>query len=620
MEMFKPGKIGNVLLSNRIIMAPMGIDYIDPDYGFAERSIDYYAARAQGGASLIITGATLVTAEFEKPASSFLLDNEDKLHRVKKLADRVHTFGSKLCIQLSMGIGKIGYVGENNPSLSVDEIHRLVEAYGRAAALAKSAGVDAIEVHGYGGYLIDQFHSSLWNSRKDEYGGSFENRMRIGLDLIKAVKKSCGEDYPIIYKFSLDHLIPGGREIEEGIKMAKLLEEAGVSALHVDLGCHACWHNAIPTIYQEPALHEKYIQALKKEVKVPVIGHGKMGYPEVAERIIAEGTADFIALGHYLLADPEWANKVKEGRTEEIVPCIGCNECMFSILSGEPAACGVNPRCGREGEKLPHAAEKKSVLVVGAGPGGLEAAMVAAKGGHKVSLWEKGSKLGGNLVPAAVPNFKGDLRRLIKYYETQLNKLGVEVVLEKEATSEAILEINPDAVIIGTGSTPIVPRLPGIDGNNVHSAIDVLSKDIELGENVIVAGGGFVGCETAVHLKQKGRKVTIIEMKERILAEPMAFNNLIALNTLVAMNGINIMANAKLVEIKDNEALIEKADGTIESVKCDSVVLALGFRASENIMTELDGKIKHIKVIGDAVAPRRVKHAVKEGFEAAKDI
>lgn len=620
MMILEHGKIGNLTLKNRIVMAPMGIDYVDEDFGFSERSIDYYVARAEGGTGLIMTGATLVTSEFQKPNSMFLLDNEDKIDRIKKLADKIHYFGSKLCIQLSLGAGNIGYVGKNNPPFSIKEIHKQVEAFGRAAALAKRAGVDAIEVHGYGGYLIDQFQTELWNSREDEYGGSFEGRMRISLEIIEAVKKSCGEDYPIIYKFSPTHLIRGGRELEEGIKMAKFLENLGVSALHVDIGCHACWQNAIPTIYQEPALHEKYIQAVKKEVSIPVIGHGKMGYPEVAERIVSKGIADFVALGHYLLADPEWVNKMKENRSEDIVPCIGCNECMFSILSGEPVSCGVNPRCGREGEKLSEAEVKKSVLVVGGGPGGLEAAIVSAKRGHKVTLWEKGEKLGGNLIPASVPKFKDDLKRLIRYYEIQMDKLGVNVVTEKNSTYNEILEENPDVVILGTGSTPLVPRLPGINGSNVHAAIDVLSNNTNLGENVIIAGGGFVGCETAVHLAEQGKKVTIIEMKERILAEPMPFNNLLALSSMVAENGINILTSTKLVEIKDNEVIVEKVDGATESVACDSVIIALGFRSQENIKAELEGKVKDIRVIGDALAPRKVKHAVNEGFEVARGI
>lgn len=533
--------------------------------------------------------------------------------------DQVHAFGAKLCIQLSLGVGEIGFTSENNPPFSIEEIHRLVEAFGRAAALAKSAGVDAIEVHGYGGYLIDQFHAAIWNSRKDEYGGSFEGRMRIGLELIEAVQKSCGEDYPIIYKFSPAHLIPGGRELDEGIRMARLFESAGVAALHVDIGCHACWQNAIPTVYQEPALHAKHIEAIKKAVAVPVIGHGKLGYPEVARKLLEDGVLDFIALGHYSLADPEWANKVKDHREEDIVPCIGCNECMLSILSGEPVTCGVNPCCGREGEKLTEAVLKKSVLIIGAGPGGLEAAIVAARRGHKVAIWEKGSRLGGNLIPASVPGFKRDLKRLIKYYEIQVAKLGIQVVLGKECTSQEILAENPDVVIIGTGSTPIIPKLPGIDGDNVYAAIDVLSKNKELGENIVIAGGGFVGCETAVHLTQKGKHVTIIEMKERILSEPMAYNNFLALSGMVAENGIHIMANTKLVALNDNEVVVEKSNGE-ESISCDAVVLALGFRVSKNIKAELDGKIKDIRIIGDALAPRRVKHAVTEGFEVAISI
>lgn len=617
MKLFEEGKIGNMFLKNRVVMAPMGIDYVDPDYGFSEKSIDYYGARAEGGTGLIITGATLVTDEFEEPNKSFLIDCEDKLDRVKKLAERIHAFGSKLCIQLTLGVGKIGYIGENNPSFSVEDIHKMVQAFGQAAALSKSAGVDAIEIHGYGGYLIDQFHSSLWNTREDEYGVSFEGRMKIGLELIEAVRKSCGEDYPIIYKFSPAHLIPGGRELKEGIEMAKILEAAGVSALHVDIGCHACWQNAIPTIYQEPGLHANYIDAIKKEVNIPVIGHGKLGYPEVAESIVRDGIADFVALGHYLLADPEWANKVKDGREEDLIPCIGCNECMFSILSGEPVACGVNSRCGKEGEPFAEAIEKKSVLIIGAGPGGLEAAIVAARRGHKVTLWEKGSRLGGNLIPASVPDFKTDLRRLIKYYETQINKLNIDIVMEKEYDTQEIIARNPDVVIVGTGSAPLIPRLPGIRGKNVHAAIDVLSRVEELGNNIIVAGGGFVGCEVAVYLAQRGKKVTIIEMKDRILAEPMAYNNLLALSKMVAENGVNIMASTKLVEIKNDEVIIEKPNGVLESIQCDSVVLALGFKPRENIKAELEGRIKDVRVIGDALAPRRIKHAVSEGHEVA---
>ena len=620
MKLFNEGHIGTLSLKNRIVMAPMGIDYIDEDYGFSEKAMDYYVARAKGGTGLIITGATLVSAEFEKPQSSFLLDSENKIERIKKLADGIHYYNSKLCIQLSLGVGKIGYVSENNPPYSENEIHRLLNSFENAALLAKSAGVDAIEIHGYGGYLIDQFHSSLWNSRTDEYGGSFEGRMKIGIEIIKRIKKSCGEDYPIIYKFTPTHLIKGGREIEEGIKMAKYLQEAGVTALHVDIGCHACWHNAIPTIYQEPAIHEKYIKLIKEEVDIPVIGHGKLGYPEVAERIIKDGISDFIALGHYSLADPEWANKVKENRVEEIVPCIGCNECMFSILSGEPVSCGVNPLCGREGEEIIEADVKKSVLVIGAGPGGLETAVTASKRGHKVTIWEKGERIGGNLIPASSPNFKNDLKRLIKYYENQLNKLNINIFFNKEGNEEEILKENPDVLVISTGSEPIIPRIDGIESKNVHLATDILVDDGKIGEEVIVAGGGFVGCETAIYLAEKGKKVTIVEMKDSILAEPMALNNMLALRTMLAKNKIEIISGNKLTKIKVDKAVLTNSNGEVREVKCDSLVLALGFKSLQNLKEKDNLKVKDIKIIGDASAPRRINHAIAEGFQVAIEI
>ncbi|MDV4151615.1 NAD(P)/FAD-dependent oxidoreductase [Clostridium sp. AL.422] len=620
MKLFNEGRIGTIILRNRIAMAPMGIDYIDDDFGFSEKAINYYVARAEGGTGLIITGATVVSDEFEQPQSSFLLNDENKVGRIKELADKIHSFDSKLCIQLSLGIGKIGYVGENNPKYSKEEIERLLNSFEKAAFLAKKAGVDAIEIHGYGGYLIDQFHSALWNSREDEYGGSFEGRMKIGAELIQRIKKACGEDYPVIYKFTPTHLINGGREIEEGIRMAKYLQNAGASALHVDIGCHACWQNAIPTIYQEPALHEKYIKLIKSEVDIPIIGHGKLGYPEVAERIISDGIADFVALGHYSLADAEWANKVKENREEEIVPCIGCNECMFSILSGNPVSCGVNPLCGREGEKIAEAEIKKSVLIIGAGPGGMQTAITAATRGHIVTIWEKGSSIGGNLIPASSPNFKNDLKRLIKYYENQLNKLKINVVLNKEATEEEILLENPDVLIISTGSEPLIPKINGIEKGNVHLAIDVLVDDSKLGEDIIVVGGGFVGCETAVHLSQRGKKVTIVEMKDSILAEPMASNNLLALSTMLVANKVEIITGSKLTEVSDDKVILTDSNGNVKEVKSDSVVLALGFKSLENLKEKTDLKINDIRVIGDAVSPRRIKHAVAEGFEVAIEI
>lgn len=620
MKLFNEGRIGTLSLKNRVVMAPMGIDYIDSDYGFSEKAIDYYVARAKGGTGLIITGATLVSEEFESPQSAFLLDDENKVERIKRLADRIHSFDSKLCLQLSLGVGKIGYVGENNPPYSKNEIDRLLNSFEKAASLAKKAGVDAIEIHGYGGYLIDQFHSYLWNSRIDEYGGSFEGRMKIGIEIIKRIKKACGEDYPIIYKFTPTHSINGGRDIEEGIKMAKYLQKAGVTALHVDIGCHACWHNAIPTIYQEPAIHEKYIKLIKDEVDIPIIGHGKLGYPEVAERILQDGVSDFIALGHYSLADPEWANKVKENREEEIVPCIGCNECMFSILAGDPVSCGVNPLCGREGEKITEADIKKSVLIIGAGPGGLETAVTAAKRGHKVIIWEKEKSIGGNLIPASAPNFKNDLKRLIKYYENQLKKLNINIVFNKEGNEEEILEENPEVIVISTGSQPIIPRIAGIENENVHLATDILVDDSIIGEEVIVAGGGFVGCETAVYLSQKGKKVTIVEMKDSILAEPMALNNMLALRTMLALNKIETITGSKLTEIRGKKAILTSSDGEIQEVKCDSLVLALGFKSLQNLKENNNLKIKDIRVIGDAASPRRIKHAIAEGFQVAIEI
>lgn len=566
MGLFARGRIGSLTVRNRIVMAPMGVSGLaDLDGGFSKRAIDYFAARARGGVGLIVTGACFVDITID-PGIALLgqsrVDSMAHLGRVSELCDTVHHHGAKIAIQLSPGIGRVRpplpqapappsasetgcfwYPALKTRELTVDGIKTLVRAYANAARIVATAGADAIEIHGYGGYLLDQFHTSLWNERTDGYGGDLEGRLRFSKEIIEGTRKSVGASFPLIFKMTADHHIEGGRDRAEALDMAKRLEEYGVDAIHVTSGCYESWNKAIPSAYEPEGCHVAYAEAIKKVVGVPVIVDGKLGDPELAGRIVEEGRADFIAIGRPLLADPNWAKKARLGVTAEIRPCIcDLDGCMGRSNDMKYLSCTVNPATGNEREYALVQAEKpRSVLVVGGGPGGLEAARVAALRGHHVTLWEKAPQLGGKLLAASVPEFKRDLRPLIRYLSHQVENLGVRVELNKEATAAAIKQIGPEAVIMATGATPVVPRIPGVNSGRVFTATDVLLGERVCGEHVVVAGGGMVGCETAVHLARAGKKVTIVEMMDRLMPEKVVQITRMGLSDLVRQSAITVL-------------------------------------------------------------------------------
>jgi len=476
-ELFELGKIGKLQTKNRIVMAPMGLTGLtEPDGRISDRGIDYYVARAKGGVGLITTGSVAVEQEIENDLYEGLwsfrprIDREIYVSQWSVLANALHDYGAKLSIQLTAGAGQMASPhmlrsqGAVAPSaqpclwdskviareLTIEEIEKLVRAFGLAAILVKNAGIDAIELHAHGGYLFDQFMTPLWNKRKDKYGGDLEGRLRFPLEVVASIKAAVGEDFPVVYRYSIKHYIEGGREVEESQEIARRLEQAGVDAVHASGGGFG---SQLHRAYQPPGNMVDLPEAVKKVVSIPVIAVGRLGKPEVAEKVLREGKADFIALGRPLLADPEWPNKVKEGRLDDICPCIGCHDgCYGQMSQHKYLSCTVNPATGMEREFTLKPAEKqKSVLVIGGGPGGMEAAMVAASRGHQVILWEKSNQLGGNLIPASVPDFKEDLRLLISYLSTQIRKLGVDIKLGRSATPEMVQEMAPEVVIIATG-------------------------------------------------------------------------------------------------------------------------------------------------------------------------
>lgn len=642
--LFRPGKIGEMKVKNRVVMTPMALFGLpESDGALSERSIAFYTERAKGGAGIVMPAGTLVSTAFEDGFSSLnVLDSIDKAVGWSQLAESVHHYGSRLGVQLSVGLGRIsgsfatrkGFVPVSaSPvkaywvptvecrSLRSEEIAGLVAACGKAAALAQGAGVDFVEIHGYGGYLLDQFMSSLWNRREDEYGGDIEGRMRFALEVVRAVRSACSREFPVVFKFTPVHLADGGRELSEGLELARLLEGAGVDALHVDVGCYESWHRAIPPVYSQPACQVDAAAEVKKAVGIPVIAHGKLGYPEIAEAVLREGRADFVGLGRSLLADPMWARKVKEGRPEEIVPCIGCSEgCMARGFRGRYASCAVNPECAMEGRySLAPASQPKSVLVVGGGPGGITAAVTAASRGHSVALWEKGEKIGGSLLPASAPGFKRDVGRLLEHLGRRLERADVDVCLSREATPEYVREAGPDVAIIAAGADHLVPELPGIGGPNVCKAVEVLTGERATGNSVVVAGGGIVGCETALFLRERGKRVTIIEEKGLLTKNPVFILNHMQLFGMIEEEGIEVLDGTRLVEVADGGVSVEGRDGR-RLIECDSVVLALGFKPRDALAEELEGGSLEVVRIGDAVRPGRVMEAIWEGYHAGRVI
>jgi len=643
MKLFERGMIGKMKLKNRIAMAPMGVPGLqDLDHGFSRRLIGFYEARASGGVGMIISTVNAVNVDLEGGITAGLvrLTGPEYMIRLNELCDTVHHYGAKLVVQLTPGFGRVNSTMLNtiplisasavpcfyDPStvtrpMTIGEIQKLVGSFAASVAMAKMAGVDAVEIHGYGGYLLDQFQTALWNKRTDEYGGDLDGRLRFSMEIIGASRAVAGPDFPLIYKFTPDHLMEGGRKLEEGLEVVKRLEEAGVDALHIVGGCYEVWHKAQPSMYEPPASHVNLAAAVKNVVKIPVITDGKLGRPDVAEKVIAEGKADFIALGRPLLADPEWANKAKEGRVEDIRPCIVDSECIHRGYEMKYLSCAINPTCAMEREYILKPAQKrKHVLVIGGGPGGLEAARVAAIRGHQVTLWEKESKLGGNLLPASVPEFKRDIRPLIDYFSIQIKKLDVKVELNKKATPDLVQKLKPEVVIIAAGAGPLIPQIPGIKGDNVFSAVDVLLGKKNPGTSVIVAGGGLVGCETAAYLAGKGKKVTIVEMMGKLIpAGGLSVNSMMGLMNLVNECGVKVLTGTRLLEVTATGVVIE-SNGSKEEQKASSVILALGFKSENVLLDELEGKVPELFAIGDYAKPRNILNAIWEGFHASRII
>ncbi len=639
--LFDRTSIGKMKLRNRIFMSPMGTG-TDPDGGFSEQSREYYEDRAKGGFGLVILGATTCTTKYE-PKPCNVLDSQPMVERLQRVVESCHAYGAKVCLQISAGIGRMAFSDPNTPPyaasavpgtyfpdmlcrpLSIEQIKDIEESFGNTAMWAKAAGCDAIMIQGYGGYLIDQFMCQLWNKRDDEYGGSLENRMRFPLNLIKQVKAKCGEDFPIMFKFTLTHYLEGGRTVEEGLKVAKMLEEAGVCELHVDHGCFEMWYKPIPTVYDDFGTKLDLAAKVKEVVSIPVSCDGKLDDPNVPMKAVAEGKVDYISLGKQSIADPEWPNKVKAGRFDDIRSCIGCNDCLLGILKGRLVQCAVNPHVGfenftqlKEGKK-----EDKKILIIGAGIGGLETAITAARRGYNVTVWEKETRTGGLGNAAAAPYMKTSVKNYVKYLDTQVKKYAdkINVVMNKEATVEEVKQFNPDKIVIATGAQPYIPAIEGLRNNpKVGAATQYLLGKFPVEGKVLVIGAGLVGCESALDLAHKGSKVVLVEMLGKIVAkDEINGNNEMKLNQLIQDAELDVRFDTCVQRVTDEKVILD-TKGSESSVEYDYILVATGMKPNDALVDELSSIYNDVYVIGDADKPGRIMEAVHQGYAVANNM
>lgn len=633
-----PIRIGNLELRNRMVMAPMVTNYAYDDGSVTDRLKAYHVERAKGGVALIIIEATYVHPSGRGFQNEVGIYSDRLIPGLRALVDAVHAHHAKIAVQLYHGGRQTTSAVTGQPivapspikdptesevpkELSKDEISLLVQAFAQAARRAKTAGFDAVEVHGAHGYLINEFLSPYSNKREDEYGGPLENRMRFPLEVVRAVRQAVGPDFPIIYRMSADEKVPGGLTLDETKVFAKALEKEGVNAIHVSAGVYTSAAWIIQPMYLPRACLADLAQAIKAVVQIPVIAVGRINDPEVAETILAEGKADLVAFGRELLTDPDMPKKVMEGRLDEVRKCIACCQaCIDELFLNHSIGCTVNARTGYETQfPLNPSPRPRKVLVVGGGPAGMEGARVAALRGHHVTLWEKDGDLGGQLTLAAKSPGKGEIATFKEFLVNQMNKLKVNVKLNKQATLEAIRTEKPDIVIVATGAKPATLSVPGIDRENVVSAWSVIMDSVKVGKRVVVIGGGLVGCETADYLAEKGHTVTIIEMLPRI-AEDVGPLMGALLTDRLKKSGVKIITGAKLHSIEDHSVTVEK-DDKIETIPdIDSVVIAVGSVPEDTLANELEGSGIDYYVIGDAWKPRRITHAVFEGMRVGHEL
>ena len=633
-KLFEKGYIGNLEIKNRIVRMPMGTDLGNPDGSATDRQITAYAEAAEGGVGIVYMDAC---APVKIHHCGLTIESDSCIASLSLLAEAIKYHGAVAGCQIAHPGRDAGFVGGDDlvaPSaiqwepwyqagaaipreLSLKEVQEMISAYGDAARRCKIAGFEIIDIHAACGTLASNFLSPLNNTRTDMYGGSLYNRARFVVEIIKDIKKKTGPDYPVSVRLSCNDNEPGGIRVEETVEVAKMCEAAGADVINITGGSHA---EAVrcASIFLPWGINLKDAAKIKEAVNIPVMCAGGFKTPEFAEKALSEGKIDYIGLGKPVLADPFWAKKAKEGRPEDIKPCIncliGCHD--RGLMAGRVPHCAVNPTLYKyEAPAVIPAKTPKNVAVIGGGPAGIEAAITASRRGHIVTIYEK-RELGGAMLEASVPDYKSDIKLLIQYYKTQLDKLNIQVVKE-EATIDTIKNGSYDAAIVAVGGKTRTLDVPGINNKIVTYAMDVLGKNAPTGHKVVVVGGGITGAETADVLAEQGKEVTIVEMMDSFLGN--AGISAIGYLQKIAEAGIKVITGKRLESVKDHSAVLVDRFGNRSELDADSIVISAGFVPQKELANQIEAETNmDVYTAGDCKSARQIQDAVHEGYIAGR--
>lgn len=632
-ELFAPGYIGRILVKNRIVMAPMLVSYANPDGEVSDALVEYYEARARGGAGLIIVEAACVDAPTGRESFRQLnIDGLRYLAGLNRLASSIKAYGSRVFLQLFhagrqtsqlfTGVQPVApsplacpMIKEIPHELSIDEIKDIENKFVMAAQYAGTAGFDGIELHAAHGYLINQFLSPHSNQRGDEYGGRLENRMRFLLDIVHRIKKSC-PDLIISVRLNIDDFVAGGLTPAESGRICQYLEQAGADIINCSSGTYESGLKSIEPVSYKEGWRVYLAGEVKRWVEIPVISGGMLNNPGFANQLLASKEADFVFFGRTLLADSEWPNKVREGRIEDIRPCIRCNNCIDHNFKGMMVDCTVNPSTGREAQFKTRAAKispTPAAVVVGAGPAGMQAALSLALRGIEVALYEQDSKLGGLLNLAGLPPHKHRVLELRDYLIRQINKSKVNLHLNSSYDLASLKADKPDYLVIATGSRPVLPPIKGVDSKICLNLAEVLENPIKLiNREVVIVGGGSNGCEVADFLLQGDNHLTIIEQNEFLAADMEKKNRRDLINRLDS-GKVEKRTSCKLLEIDNGKLLIATKEGSCETLPADYVIMAAGFSSNNDLYFQAQQIHDNVFLIGDAFEVKGFKNAFLQG-------